>query len=333
MNRDEGLRRAELLLGLVNRHSPELVEEVTGIAAGAGLTVPEVALINSRYELLFLDGSEQPRPGVPGAECTLFGIAGSRTADGTPIIGQNVDLGPESRPLWILLDVRPVDHPRLLTVTLAGMLAQEGINSAGLALCGSMVRSRGWRTGYPSRKYLRRLVLEQSSVAKAVDVIQSAPARASSHNLLLADLTTVVDVETTVSEVHVLQPRDGVIAHANHYLAPGFAAENQTLGNYLPHTVTRCSRMHQLIMEMTVPTTVDQLKVALADHHGGAQAICRHAATDAWASETNVAVISEPAHRRLHVAFGPPCEAVFHTYTLEPETWTDEDPSLRKVVN
>ena len=315
----EARERAGRLLPYVRERSPELLEEVRGIAEGAAMPLLDAFVINSRYELLFLGGTTAPQPGVPGAECTLFGVSGRRTSDGHPIIGQNVDLGRDSRELWIVLDVQPDDGPRVLTVTLAGMLAQEGINSHGLALCGSMIRSRGWREGYPTRKFLRRRVLEQPSVRAAIETIRSTPQRASSHNLLLADPTRMAEVETTPDDVHVLEPKDDMLAHANHYLSAVAESENRLLGDYLDHTQTRCNRMEQLIAELPAPVTVATLQAALRDHAHEGRAICRHAESDGWSAETNIAVVSEPARRTMHVAFGPPCEQPFHTFTIDDE--------------
>ncbi len=313
----EALDRAMTLLEVVQTSTPDLVDELRGIADGAGLSLAEVAVINTRYELLFLSGADQSRPHVVGAECTLFGLEGSRTVSGEPIIGQNVDLQPNSRPYWILLDVRPDGGPRLLTPTLAGMLAQEGINSDGLALCGSMVRCAGWRRGYPTRKFLRRRVLEQPTVEAAVQTIRATPFRASSHNLLLADAGGhVADVETTVDDVQVLAPADGVLTHANHYLCAPFRSENQVIGDYLANTSARCDRMREQLERADKALGVEDLVAVLRDHSNGSRAICRHADVDDNGAETNVAVISEPAQRRLHVAFGPPCQTAFTTFEL-----------------
>lgn len=314
----DGLRRALLLLEFVRAQTPELVDEVRGIADGAGLELAEAALINTRYELLFLNGSDQPRSGVPGAECTLFGVEGRRTTDGQPIIGQNVDLSPASEPYWVMLDVQPDGGPRVLTATLAGMLAQEGINAFGLALCGSMIRCAGWRAGYPTRKFLRRRVLEQPDVAAAIDVIRATRQRASSHNLLLADASgRLADVETTVDAVHVLEPEGGVMAHANHYLAAECEGENAVIGEYVHNTTARCARMRAQLDAADAPFSIERLQELLRDHTDGPRAICRHAALDDSGAETNVAVISEPARRRMHVAFGPPCQTPFVTYALD----------------
>lgn len=313
---EEARTRASGLLPHIVRSVPELLEECHGIADGAGLPLIDVVIVNARYELLFLTGSSAPRPGVAGAECSLVGIAGHRSASGSPVIGQNVDLGADARSLWILLDAAPDDAPRVLTVTMAGMLAQEGLNSAGLALCGSMVRSSDWREGLPTRKFLRRKVLEQPTVARAIAVIAQAPQRASSHNLMLADDSTVVDVETTAGRVGVNAPKEGVICHTNHYLHAEFEGENAGLGAYLENSSARWRTLERGMGSRTGSLGVADVKAILADHSGGANAVCRHAERDAYRGETNVAVVLEPSSRAMHVAFGPPCVTPFHTYVL-----------------
>jgi hypothetical protein len=316
MGRDAALAGALRLLDIVRAATPELVEEVQGIAQGAGMTLAEAAVINTRYELLFLDGAETHMH--PRGECTLLGVEGTRTADGNVLIGQNVDLDATSARYWVMLCVRPPGAPRILTATLAGMLAQEGINSAGLALCGSMIRCPGWRTGYPSRKFLRRRVLEQPTVARAIDVIRSAPPRASSHNLMLADAGgDLVDVETTLDDVRLVRASGGLLAHSNHYVSPDSDALNACIGDYVRNSQARYDRMAQLLADVDEPFTPATAMALLCDHAGGNRAICRHADRDEVGAETNIAVVAQPAHRRLHVALGPPCRSRFVSYQLD----------------
>jgi len=327
LQRDAALARAMSLLEIVRLATPEMVEEVAGIAAGAGMSLAEAAVINTRYELLFLGHSDATAVHAPRGECTLFGVEGGRCAGGDPIIGQNVDLGPESRPFWVMLCVRPAGAPRVLTVTLAGMLAQEGMNSAGLALCGSMIRCAGWRAGYPSRKFLRRRVLEQRSVAEAIALVRSSPPRASSHNLMLADAQgALVDVETTIDDALLVRPAAGLLAHSNHYLSPAAQDENACIGDYLHNSAARCERMRRLLEAVGEPFTPLLAANLLRDHAGAGRAICRHGDRDEVGAETNVAVIAEPAKLRLHVALGPPCETAFTTYRLHERGVTIDQP-------
>ena len=314
VSRSEALSGSGQLLNHVAARAPALLDELQGIAQGAGLTQEEVGVINARYELMNILGKPQLSSVT---ECTVFGLAGDRGPHGQAIVGQNVDLGPDSVGLWIVLDVAPHDAPRVATVTLAGMLAQEGINSAGLALCGSMVLARGWRFGYPTRKFLRREVMEQASVGAAIDLIQSCPDRASSHNLMLADSSgRLLDVETTVDDVAIVEPTSGTLVHANHFDSPGFRNHNQLIGNYLHNSQTRSRRLHDLLHAHPGSLSMDTLQGALRDHATEPRSICRHADTDESGAETNLSIISEPARGTFHVAFGPPCESAYTTYSI-----------------
>ncbi|MCC6194259.1 MAG: hypothetical protein IT518_07295 [Burkholderiales bacterium] len=316
MGRDAALAGALRLLDIVRASTPELVEEVRGIAEGARMTLAEGAVINTRYELLFVDGARAAMH--PRGECTLLGVEGTRTADGNVLVAQNVDLDATSARLWVMLCVRPPGGPRILTATLAGMLAQEGINSAGLALCGSMIRCAGWRAGYPSRKFLRRRVLEQPTVARAIETIRRSPPRASSHNLMLADAEgDLVDVETTLDDVRLVRASDGLLAHSNHYVSPGSDALNACIGDYLRNSQARRERMARLLADVEAAFTPAIAMTLLRDHGGGSRAICRHADRDEVGAQTNVAVVAQPARRRLHVALGPPCRSRFTTYEID----------------
>jgi hypothetical protein len=316
MGRDAALAGAMRLLDIVRASTPELVEEVRGIAEGARMSLAEAAVINTRYELLFLDGAQAAMH--PRGECTLLGVEGTRTADGNALIAQNVDLDATSERYWVMLCVRPPGGPRILTATLAGMLAQEGINSAGLALCGSMIRCPGWRTGYPRRKFLRRRVLEQPTVARAVETIRGSAPRASSHNLMLADAEgDLAEVETTLDDVRLVRASDGLLAHSNHYVSPGSDALNACIGDYLLNSQARCKRMAQMLADVEADFTPAIAMALLRDHAGGDRAICRHADRDEVGAETNIAVVAQPAHRRLHVAVGPPCRSRFTTYQID----------------
>lgn len=313
VSRSDALAGSARLLEHVAARCPDLLEEVHGIAEGSDLTVEEVGVINSRYELMNILGT--PRPG--GAECTVFGLTDERAPGRRAIVGQNVDLDSASAGLWVLLDVSADGAPRVATATLAGMLAQEGINSAGLALCGSMVLARGWRFGYPTRKFLRREVMEQSSVRDAVAVVRDCKTRASSHNLMLADTGGhLVDLETTVDEVAELEPISGVLVHSNHYATPEFVHHNAQLGSYLLNSKVRANRMYRLLDQTRGAVTIDTIKSCLRDHATEPRSICRHADTDETRSETNVSIISEPARGRMHVAFGPPCKSAYAIYDI-----------------
>ena len=76
----------------VTAFEPRYLEEIRGLAEGAGLGELDVMAINVRTEIMFAATSRAHR----GAECTSFAVVPSRTGEGTLLIGQNWDWIPDA---------------------------------------------------------------------------------------------------------------------------------------------------------------------------------------------------------------------------------------------
>src|SRR5208283_2958993 len=112
-------RNAHRFLGAIERLSPKYVEEVRGLADGAGISFPEALLCQVRTQALY----------AAEAGCTTFALKGEATLNGEVMIGQNQDLEPEYSEVAIVLRVCPTDgRPRALMLTFAGQLGYFGMN-------------------------------------------------------------------------------------------------------------------------------------------------------------------------------------------------------------
>jgi predicted choloylglycine hydrolase len=301
---DRALRRAEGFLEHVERGLPELADEVHGIADGAGITLAEAALLQVRYEVANFPAAAEG--------CTLVGVeAGRSEADG-PLVAQNIDIPASNVPLLILLHARLDDGPEILTCTLAGVLAQTGINTAGLALCGSFVVSANWRAGIPARNFVRRHILEQRSLESAVDVLRRFPVRASGHNVMLADGSgRVIDIESTPDDFRVLTAEQGVLAHTNHYrhpdLAPVDALDRSSLADFAVDSRRRLARVGTMLGEPGGAIGGGRLQAILRDHEDYPKSICRHPDGDPTETQSACSVLLMPAERQMAVSVGTPC--------------------------
>ena len=101
-----------------------LLEEVRGLAEGAGLRLEEALLPQIRGEIARL-------PAEGG--CTTFAVAGRHTEDGGRLIGQTSDMHPEVWPYFLVLHLIPDEGPRLLMWTFAGQLGYHGVSEYGVA--------------------------------------------------------------------------------------------------------------------------------------------------------------------------------------------------------
>ncbi len=104
--------------------SPELNDEIAGIAAGSGLAPELIGALNARTELL----------AAGRGECSTIACLGTATSSGTPIGVQTWDWHDELSDSWMRWTI---DHPgghRVETMTEAGIVGKVGVSSEGVAI-------------------------------------------------------------------------------------------------------------------------------------------------------------------------------------------------------
>jgi len=312
-----GLSRAQLrqramkFQTLFETWCPDILAEATGLADGAGISLADALASQLRGEL----GQ------VTDGGCTTFAISRPGTATGTTFIGQTSDNPPELERFGYLLRLRPAGKPALLMWTFGGMLGYHGMNEHGVSqFANALGGGPGWKfalSHYP----LKRLILEQRSVADVVQLMRTFPV-CSNGNYMLADGSgAILDVELT-SDGPLLPPgSDPFLAHSNHFLCPEYARAPHWLQSPTD-SFARLDRMRTLIQTNFGSISLDDVQRFLSDHDGLPVSICRHAHDGAncpmldHSAKTVAAMIAEPEQRRLHVALGNPCENPFVTYSL-----------------
>lgn len=298
--RDVLCRNAMAYLSPMRLFSARLIDEVQGLADGAGISFEEALLCQCRA-----DAAEDV------AACTAFALTGSATADGHALAGQNQDLEPEFADVGIVLRVRPNDgRPRALMFTFAGQLGYSGLNEHGVAHFTNGLYNFRPRLATP-RYPLKRVLLEQRSVDDCVTLLRRTRT-SSAANLVLCDgADRIADVEIRPEAVAVFAGEEpDARLHANHYLTPEFAAHEN--GRY-PDSPARLARLRELIHGQWGRLSVDALKDILADHAGDPAAICRHGASAIWSIS---GYIAEPARHVLHVRRGLGCTGTWTAYEV-----------------
>jgi isopenicillin-N N-acyltransferase-like protein len=299
---------------------PAFMEEIEGIAEGAGLEPAHVIALNARTELLYWREAEE---GCTGAACLP-----EVTADGHTLLGQNWDWRPPCRDSAVVLHARPSDGPEFITFVEAGLLARSGLNAAGVGITGNFLQSDQdfGRQGVPI-PFIRRQILMSRSLAQAVGAVVRAPRAFSSNHLIAhagaADgqpVGAAIDCESAPAEVFFLQAEDGILAHSNHFRSPAAQAKLQDtgIGRY-PDSLYRDGRLRQLLRQRAPRITVADFQAALADHYGKPDSVCRHEAArpDGTAIMTVASVVMDLTARRMWVAPGPVCEHQYTEYRLE----------------
>ncbi|MEU5219804.1 C45 family peptidase [Streptomyces sp. NPDC020807] len=292
--------------------APALVEEMEGVAEGAGVPFATVAALNARTEILAEAGA--PRAG----ECsTLVDTAGPGPALG----GQCWDWHEELAGAW---------HPQTVTgdlrsfagITEHGILAKIGVNDAGVGVLFNILgHADDAATGVPVHLVARQVLGTAGSFAEAVGILTGAPVSASTViTVVTADRAASVELAPGGSAV-VAPDERGRLVRTNHFLDPALAA-GELRGRREPETYDRHRLLTARVADRPGPFDREALAGLLAAHREDGAEVCCHAPADGrlgsrWATLATVAV--DPAARSLAVHAGGPCSA-------GPTTWTRLTP-------
>ena len=324
---DEVRHRAGRYLQFIEAAEPAYAEAMRGVGEGSHVPLADIAVLNARYELIYSQYSsinQEKGAHVPAGGCTALAVMPEASADGHLWLGQNWDWFPQVRGL--LLRTRTRDGLAVAAFTEAGIVGGKiGMNSAGLGLVinGLLSNRDDWtRLGTPFHVRTWK-VLHARTLPEAVNVI-TGEERACSANFLLgqADGTAqVVDIEAAPHATCALEPTDGVLAHANHFVDPGALDVWQPLAEEKSTTYHRAGRMHELLHEGRRAGTLHAagLMAILRDHAGRPDSVCRHpnpSLPEEERVETVVSVLQDLTARRMYVAGGTPCQSDFQPIAL-----------------
>ncbi|MBM4076700.1 MAG: hypothetical protein FJ267_13810 [Planctomycetes bacterium] len=309
----ESLRsRAGRFEPLFRQQCPHLLEEVDGLAEGAGIHRLDALAVQMRGEL-----NE-----VQDEACTALAVSRGKTSDREILIGQNSDNPPELKDYGYVLRLAPIHGPRMLMWTFGGMIGYHGLNQSGVAhFANALGGGPRWKfalSHYP----LKRLILEQTSLNGVRQVMSSVPV-CSNGNYVLCDGTgEITDIElTSEGPFEIGCDEEGIVVHSNHYRCSQHARE-ENFACGLPDSFDRLDRMTYLLRLKSGQLTLDDLKGFFADHLGFPLGICRHThsgSNHAMLSNrghTVASLIAQPDQGLLHVSRGNPCENRFVTYRL-----------------
>lgn len=294
----------------IEEYDASFMREIEGIAKGAGLEPEHIVALNARTELLYWTDEG----------CTGAAIMPEVTADGHTLLGQNWDWRPACRDSAIVLHIKAEDRPEILTFNEAGLLARSGLNSAGIGIAGNFLQSDQdfGRSGVPI-PFVRRKILESESLSEAVGHVIRTPRTFSSNHFIAHAAGEAIDCEAAPEDVFFLYPENGILAHSNHFRSPAAPARlrDTGIGRY-PDTLYRDRRLLRGLAPHAPRITPDDFKLALQDHFGLPNSVCRHPAerSDGTTIATVASVVMDLSEGRMWVAPGPTCENAYQEYSL-----------------
>lgn len=204
--------------GAVERWTPDLMQEVRGIAEGAGISFETAFLLQLMDEEWVFDTYHGRKPQAPD-KCTSFAAIGENCKP--TYSGQNMDITGYAEGHQVLFRISYADSDMQSYVyTHAGLIALNGMNSSPLGLCcNTLIRLAPCNDGLPIA-FIARSILEKTSFADAVAFIKKIK-RASGQNFIISTIDRIGCFECSANEVVEFKGReDGHrVCHTNHTLA------------------------------------------------------------------------------------------------------------------
>jgi isopenicillin-N N-acyltransferase-like protein len=318
----ESLRPALAAYGAqIAAATPQLSEEIDGLAHGAGIPRELAVLLQARREII---GYQRiPRRGSPlagaggnrlagaGGDCTTYASL-SAGPDGGPVLAQTVDLNGDLDDQIAVLDVGlSGSSRRALILSFGGLLGYLGVNSDGLAIGLNLVLGGDWHPGLPPYLAIRHLLDNAGCVDEAVELLSHLPL-ASSRSLTLCDPVSAACVEIldgTLRSVGTSQ-----FVHANHFLHPDFTGRDEL------NVFARNSSLLRMKAAASGLAAFGEtgLGAGVEEHFAllSQPTICVAGVGDIRRERTVAAVVMVPGRRELHLRPGDPSASGTRTFRL-----------------
>ena len=310
-DKKEILQKSHALIPVVGEYDADMLEEVEGLAKGAGLSLDEIIAINTRYEINLTLGIASL---YQSGGCTSVASLPQATRDGHTLIGQNWDWLPRFQEFNVILKADQTGKPSVITQPEAGVLAHRGMNSAGIGACfNGLASSRdAFGATVPCLLIMRR-ILNSESFSQALQAVLQAKTTVSGNFLIAHSDGEAIDLEMSPLDVGFLYPDGGILTHSNHFIALN-NRENFTdiLKSLYPDTLFRHQRAGHLLEPQKGHIDVGSFQRVFQDHFSQPNSICRHVdervdGIKQWVTlYSTIMDLSEPA---MYVARGYPCQS------------------------
>jgi isopenicillin-N N-acyltransferase-like protein len=310
-------------LSAIKRWTPDLLDEIHGIADGCGLDFETV------FSFQCVDEIWANSARIVGEHCTTFGFRGDSTHP--PLLAQTVDVEAFRDGYQLVLEI--VDEStggKSLVTTCAGIIGFNGLNAWGVGVCcNAELQLRHAFEGLPVACVMRG-ILQQPSVDEALAFLYQVP-HATGQHYLVGNRTQIRSIECSSSVVAEFAPTDvdNVVWHTNHPLKnddvhPWYREMLEAGQSYtfLDNSRARLAALEARLRSELRGSRFEQFTEILSSRDDTRHPICSSREADTFYAEvglftfaSTVMVLSDAPE--LHVTFGPPTQAPRHVLRFE----------------
>ena len=300
LNSGEGRKFSDKLLEISQKHFPNVIEEINGIADGAGIHFDHIWAMNIKSEL----GAVKKEP--PG--CSSIFVKDDKNM----WLFHNEDGHTAYKDIMFTIKVNPPSGVSYISMVYPGIITGNGpsLNSRGIVQTTNYIGSTKSEIGLP-RYVIGRAILEAKDLKEAIQIATFEPrAYPYHHNLAGFDEKRYASVETIPHASEVKHP-DGVYFHTNHLLCENtkdyqFQDQEYKNSSSLSRYIVINDKLNQLKTNNVQP---DSMLSILSSHERKPYSPCRHPQEDILGQTLGTAFF-DISEGRFYLYKGNPCEAV-----------------------
>lgn len=255
----------------IDRWTPGLLDEVRGIADGAGVD------FDTMFAFQLIDEAWVMVQDIGLHKCTS--IAAGRRAGFPAFTSQTQDIPGFYHGYQTVLRIRDKkENLETLVFTIPGVIALNGLNSRSVGVCVNAVTQLACSPKGLPVAFVIRGILRQKTYEDAVQFLQDIPP-AAPQNYAVGGPSEAACFERSAGRMSRFVPFEGAefTYHTNHPLinddfSPGFAAMLKRRGTTLAQYGKFCTRLAYLgrtFTDNTVTIDLDRLKTLYADRASG----------------------------------------------------------------
>ena len=269
---------------------PDLVDEMRGVADGAGVDFESILALNVRTEIAY---------GMMSDGCTAFAW---KTADIT-YLAQNWDWNAAQRENIICTHITQSGKPTIHMMTEGGIIGKIGLNSAGVGVTLNAISAKGVAFDKLPVHLALRTALNSTSRDQAAEALRSAGVASACHIQVADKEAGAIGFECSSTDIKELEMNDrGITTHSNHFVENHGVDEPSMWQDSPP----RLARIGELLKGVR-KTSMQSLAELLKDEQGFPASICR-AEKGSSTSETLFSIVMNLTEGFANVKMGRPTE-------------------------
>ncbi len=295
----------------IKKWTPDLYEEVRGIAVGSGQELNDIMVLNLLDEFWVYINN------LNNHHCSGLGVPSRNGVPG--YISQNMDLENYTDGFQVLMRLNRTDNrPEQLILTHPGLIALNGLNEEGIGVCvNTLMQLKASHDGLPVAFVVRRII-NSTNKQDLLSFIQTIN-HASGQNYIIGFKGEIYDFEASANKVVRYNPNNenGTVYHTNHPIVnddvkPWFENYNPNLKKEFQPTSSNSHLRFRAVenrMKFSSEIGTAEIKRALRSKDDENNPVCRANFRDGRGFTFASTIMTLTGEPNIQIIAGPPDEA------------------------